>query len=76
MEDDNAPSAPGESAEADLLHAIRKEPTAVGNYLKLADLYRKELRYDDAIAIYQRALEVTGGDINIRERMEDVARRC
>ncbi len=72
VESDKAPSAPGESAEADLLHAIRKEPTAVGNYLKLADLYRKELRYDDAIAIYQRALEVTGGDINIRERLEDV----
>jgi tetratricopeptide (TPR) repeat protein len=68
----DGPAAPGESAEADLLHAIRKEPTAVGNYLKLADLYRRELRFDDAIAIYQRALEVTGGDINIRERLEDV----
>lgn len=65
-------SAPGESAEDDLKHAIRKEPAAIGNYLKLAELYRKELRYDEAMDMYQKALQVAGGDPNVRERLEDV----
>lgn len=70
--DPNAAAAPGESAEDDLRHAIRKDPANVGNYLKLAELYRKELRFEESIAIYEKALQATGGDPNVRERMEDV----
>ena len=70
--DPNAAAAPGESEEADLKHAIRKEPAMPGNYLKLAELLRKEKRYDESIDVYQKVLQVTGGDPNIRERMEDV----
>lgn len=70
--DPNAAAAPGESAEDDLRHAIRKDPANVGNYLKLAELYRKDLKYEESLAIYDKALEVTGGDPNIRERKEDV----
>lgn len=65
-------AAPGESPEADLRHAIRKDPSSPGNYLKLADLLRKEKRFEESIEIYEKALQVTGGDPNIRERMEDV----
>lgn len=67
-----ANAAPGESEETDLRHAIRKDPTLPGNYLKLADIYRKSKRYDEAIDVYQQVLQVTGGDTNIRERLEDV----
>lgn len=70
--DEDDASAPGQSLENDLKHAIRKEPAAIGNYLKLADLYRKELKFDEAVDIYQKALQVSGGDPNVRERMEDV----
>lgn len=65
-------SSPGQSLENDLRHAIRREPAAIGNYLKLAELYRKELRFDEACDIYQKALQVSGGDPNVRERLEDV----
>jgi tetratricopeptide (TPR) repeat protein len=65
-------AAPGESPEADLRHAIRKDPSSPGNYLKLADLLRKEKRFEESIEIYEKALQVTGGDPNVRERMEDV----
>jgi tetratricopeptide (TPR) repeat protein len=71
VEQDSA-AAPGESAEDDLRHAIRRDPAAIGNYLKLAELYRKELRYDEAMDMYQKALQVAGGDPNVRERLEDV----
>jgi len=70
--DQNSAAAPGESAEDDLRHAIRKDPANAGNYLKLAELYRKDIRYEEAIEIYQKALQVTGGDPNVRERLEDV----
>ncbi len=70
--DANAAAAPGESEEADLQHAIRKDPSVPGNYLKLAELYRKSKRYNESIEVFQKVLQVTGGDPNIRERMEDV----
>lgn len=63
---------PGMSVEADLQRAIRKEPENKDNYLKLADFYRREGRLDDASAQFQKALEITGGDPNIREQLEDI----
>jgi tetratricopeptide (TPR) repeat protein len=70
--DPNAIAAPGESPEDDLKHAIRKDPSNAGHYLKLAELLRKEKRFEESVEIYQKALEVTGGDPNVRERREDV----
>ena len=63
--------APGESIEADLQRMIRKEPSNVAYYLKLADHYRREGKLEDAANTYRQALEVSG-DANIREQMEDV----
>lgn len=63
---------PGMSVEADLQRAIRKEPAAVENYLKLADYYKREKKLQDALATFQQALEVSGGDHSVREQMEDV----
>lgn len=62
---------PGESVEADLQRMIRKEPTNVAHYLKLADYYKREGKLESSVEIFQKAFEVNG-DQNIREQMEDV----
>jgi len=64
--------APGMSAEKDLQHAIRKEPEQVENYLKLAQHYRANKKLEEAAEILQKALQVSGGDPNIQEQVEDV----
>lgn len=63
--------APGQSAEADLQHAIRKDPNNKELYQKLADYYRREDRLEEAMAQFQKALELSGGDPAIREQFED-----
>jgi tetratricopeptide (TPR) repeat protein len=65
-------AAPGESQEADLKHAIRKEPQKVEHYLKLADYYKRDGQLDEAHAILEQALPVSGNDANVREQLEDV----
>jgi tetratricopeptide (TPR) repeat protein len=66
-----APVGPGESMEADLQRAIRKEPANKDHYQKLADYYRREGRLEDAFEWYTKAFDV-GGDIVVREQGEDV----
>ncbi len=63
---------PGMSVEADLQRAIRKDPANRDNYLKLADLYKRDNDLHKSEEQYRKALEVSGGDINIRELHEDV----
>ena len=63
--------APGESAENDLLRAIKKDPASLANYLKLADYYKREGDLDKAVGAFKLALDVSG-DPNVREQMEDV----
>ncbi len=62
---------PGMSQEADIQRAIRKEPTNRDNFMKLADLYRRESRLDEAVATYQKVLEMHN-DPNVREQLEDI----
>lgn len=62
---------PGVSAEADIQRAIRKDETNPDNYVKLAALYKSEKRYDEATSTLRTALDVSGGDQNIREFVED-----
>ena len=64
--------APGESAEADLLHAIRKEPENLNNYLKLADLYKADRNLRKAQEILNRAMEVSSNNEDVGEMLEDV----
>jgi len=64
--------APGESATADLQHAIRKEPENLNNYLKLADIYKEERQFPKAIETLSKALEVSNDNTDIRELLEDV----
>lgn len=74
LDKNRAPGAadgPGMSEEADLLRQIKKNPSDVAAYTKLAQLYVAEKRLEDALAKYKEALQVSGGDPNIRELMED-----
>lgn len=63
--------APGESVELDMQHAIRKDPNNRELVQRLADWYRREDRLDEAIAQFQKALEMSGGDPALREQLED-----
>lgn len=63
---------PGQSVEADLQHAIRKDPGNVDNYMKLADHYLTEGRLEESIELFRKALELSGGDPDIQEQLEDV----
>lgn len=67
-----AVEGPGDSPEADLERAIRKNPAEVGNYVKLAELYRNEKRLDEAVGMFKKAIEASGGDQSVRESLEDV----
>ena len=66
------PDGPGMSEEADLERAIRKDETNIDNYLKLADLFKRENRLDEAFEKLKTALDLSGGDHTIREQLEDV----
>jgi tetratricopeptide (TPR) repeat protein len=63
---------PGMSVEADLLRAIRKDPKNKDNFLKLVDYYKREGKLADAAKQLEEAVQVSGGDANIKEMLEDV----
>jgi tetratricopeptide (TPR) repeat protein len=63
---------PGMSIEADLLRAIRKDPKNKDNFLKLVDYYKREGKMVEAAKQLEEAVQVSGGDANIKEMLEDV----
>jgi len=65
-------SAPGESQENDLKHAIRKAPDVLDNYLKLATYYKSAKQFQESHDTLVRALEVSKNDPGVREQLEDV----
>ena len=65
-------AAPGESVEMDLKAAIRKDPDALGNYQKLADLFREERKFAEAIQVLDQALEKKPDAAGLVEIKEDV----
>jgi tetratricopeptide (TPR) repeat protein len=64
--------APGQSEEDDLRHAVRREPDKIEHLHKLASFYRRAKRYDEALELLNKALDMSGGDIAYREQIEDV----
>jgi tetratricopeptide (TPR) repeat protein len=64
--------APGQSEEDDLKHTIRREPDRLEHQHKLATFYRREKRYEEALEVLNRVLQMSGGDIAYREQIEDV----
>ncbi|NQV27963.1 MAG: tetratricopeptide repeat protein [Rhodopirellula sp.] len=63
---------PGQSDEADLQRALRKEPDNKDHYLRLGDFYKRNGKFDEAGQMLEKAVELSGGDANIREQVEDV----
>lgn len=61
--------------ERQLEKAIAKKPEEVSNYLQLADLHIHKERFEEAEQTLTKAFEVSGGDVNIRERLEDLQLR-
>jgi tetratricopeptide (TPR) repeat protein len=58
--------------ERQLEKAIAKDPSDVANYLKLAELHQGKEQFDEAEKWLAKAVQVSGGDINISERLENL----
>ena len=63
------------TTEQRLLKAIEKNPADVSNYRQLADLYIREEKLEQSELVLAKALEASGGDVAIRELMEDIQLR-
>ncbi len=61
--------------EQQLEKAIAKNPEKVENYSELADLYLRHDNLEQAEQVLAKALQVSGGEITLRERLEDVQMR-
>jgi tetratricopeptide (TPR) repeat protein len=61
--------------EQQLERAIAKDPSDLANYRSLAELHLRSERFDEAEAVFQRALEVSPGDLMLQEALEDVQLR-
>lgn len=56
--------------------AIARDPADLQTYFKLADLYLQQHRYDEAERLLDQALQASGGgDLSVRERLEEVVMR-
>jgi len=55
-----------------LERAIQEDPTVVNNYLELAAVYGEEGKLADAERALQRGLAVSGSDLRIHERLEEI----
>jgi tetratricopeptide (TPR) repeat protein len=70
-EDEDARLTPEER----LLRAIEKDPANTANYIELNEMYQRDERFDKADELLTKALAASGGDVLIRERLEDVQLR-
>lgn len=61
--------------EQRLKKAIQESPSEVKNYIDLAELFGKSDRHDDVEKVLSKALEMSGGDIKVREALEDAQLR-
>ena len=63
------------SPEEQLEKRIKKDPANMSLYLELADLHTKEDRFDQSVEVLNRALQASGGSVDMRERLEDAELR-
>jgi tetratricopeptide (TPR) repeat protein len=59
-----------------LERAIAKKPEDIGSYLELSELHTREERFQEAEDVLRKALEASGGEMMIRERLEDAQLRA
>ena len=57
---------------AGLLKQVEQEPEKLQNYLHLAQEYRKQYQFLEAQNTILQALQLSGGDLKIREKWEDL----
>jgi tetratricopeptide (TPR) repeat protein len=55
--------------------AIKKAPADMTNYIELAEIHSRLDRFEDAEAVLKRALDASGAELGIRERLEDTQLR-
>ena len=63
------------SPEQQLEKQIAKDPANTSLYLQLAELHNRNERFDKAEEVLNAALEASGGEVNVRERLEDTQLR-
>ena len=63
------------TAEQVIERHLTKNPTDIPKYLELANLHASNQKLEDAEKVLTRALEASGGDLQIRERLEDLQMR-
>ncbi|MCH8923848.1 MAG: hypothetical protein IIA67_11965 [Planctomycetes bacterium] len=51
---------------------IRLHPSEIANYFELAQIYQRDNRLKDAEEVLTKAVDVSGGQVNVIERLEDV----
>ncbi len=61
--------------EQKLQKHLAKNPGDISKYFELADLYTRDERHTDAEQTLTKALEASGGDVVVRERLEDAQLR-
>lgn len=61
--------------EQQLERHLTKNPTDIPKYLELANLHASNQKLEDAEKVLTRALEASGGELQIRERLEDLQLR-
>jgi tetratricopeptide (TPR) repeat protein len=61
--------------EQQLERTIVKKPTDMNNYIELSEIYLRDDRFESAEKVLERALQASGGDVAIRERLEDTQLR-
>ena len=64
-----------ESEEKRLSGAIESDPAEISNYLDLAQLYSRHNRLTQSERVLTRALAASGGDLKVREQLEDTQLR-
>lgn len=61
--------------ERQLEKLIAKNPADIQNYVKLAELHLHNARLEESENVLVKAVEASGGDIGVRERLEDLRLR-
>ncbi|MEX2114507.1 MAG: tetratricopeptide repeat protein [Pirellulales bacterium] len=70
-DDPHAERAAKLSPTEQLEKQIAKTPDNVELYTELADLHTRDENHDKAMEVLKKALEASGGDVMVRERLED-----
>jgi len=71
-----APEEEEEISQEELLRErIARDPKNLQNYFELAQIYINRDDYKEAEAVYAKALEISGGEVEVQERWEDVQLR-